>query len=270
MTIYYDNPAGRLHRVLYGLKQVNPTSIGVRDAWGSVLKVQNLDQNMSKLSRRIVKVFQLPIQVDLEMQQVSDQLFDRDFSMRWWKAVEKTFSATLFSTGQIVQTLHYTDESLAALEHCSYLLHAHHREAAPDGNALESIRQKIGEIEEMVATDGEIDVNLAEFLVKQARAMLIALDDFDVTGVSPIHDAIDEAIGGAIRRGYLPEKDDPEAANDRTGSKVATKKFWSYIAHAALVTSMAANMASIGQFSHDEFAGKSQTPPAIEMILIYS
>jgi hypothetical protein len=82
VTIYYDNPAGRLHRVLKGLKGVNPASTPVQEAWARVLHAgQKVD--MALLSRRMVQVFQLPAMITYEMDQIDDEHLDRDFALRW-------------------------------------------------------------------------------------------------------------------------------------------------------------------------------------------
>ena len=219
------------------------------------------------LSRRIVEVFQLPPRVELEMQQIDDELLDREFAMRWWQPVGQAFAETLFSPAQVGQILHYDSVSLASLENCSYLLHRHRREAMPSEDDLESVRQLISELEGIVAASGDIDPDLADFLLKHARAMRIAVDDFNFTGSLAIEEEVDEAVGGAIRRGYFPADADAEDTEGEPESRQAIKKFWAIITRAALILSMSANLLTLGQAANSDLASHPEAHAAIERVV---
>jgi hypothetical protein len=265
VTVYYDNPAGRLHRVLTGLRQVSPGSVSLRDAWARILGVNEPSKRMDVLARRIVEVLQLPHEIDVQMQQIDDDYFDRDFAMRWWKPVQKTFEDALFSTAQVSQALHYDNEALGSLETCSYTLHRYRREALPGNDDLNSIRELLTEIEDFVATDGDIDAELAKFLLRHVRAMARAIDDFDIIGADAMEMVLNEALGASMRRGYIPNHVDEEESPDDTGSESAVKKFWKMLSRAAVVLSISANLLALGQAAH---SGMTNThPPAVENVV---
>jgi hypothetical protein len=263
VTVYEDNPAGRLYQLIKKLDRV-PGTTGVRDAWIAALDARN----MAIVSRRIVEVLKLPAQIESELQQVDDGLFDRDFAMRWLQPVEETFSEMLFSNEQIGSRKRYGVEAMLSLENASYVLHVYRRESAPSNDDLASIRQLIDEIEKIAAQSGDIDSDLRAFLLKYARAMRIAVDDYFILGPQAMESAVDEGIGAAIRHGYIPNEagDDSGAGAER---KAAIKKFWGMLTHVALVLSLTANLAAIAQTAYSDTESHSQPQQQIEKIVNY-
>jgi hypothetical protein len=263
VTVFYDNPAGRLHRVLKGLKDVNPGTVSVQDAWARVLHAGQ-KPDMAVLSRRMVQAFQLPAMVMSEFGQIDDQDLDRDLALRWHDPVLVTFANTLFSNAQIASTLKYDEVSLASLEHCSYLLHRSRREALPAGETLHAIREHVSKIQSLTAHDEEIDPDLREFLLEHAAALAEALEEFFLTGALGIQRVIDEAVGSAVRNGYVPDEVSGEVADDETGSKAAIKRFWGVMGRAALVISMSGNLLAIGQSAYRGLESHPSAKPSIQ------
>jgi hypothetical protein len=267
MTVYHDNPAGRLHRVLQGLKEVNPSSVAVKDAWASVLNVQEPARQTDKLSRRIVRVFQLPPQISIETENLDDNDFDRQFAMRWYQPVEKMFAKTLFSTAQIAQVIgSYNEDTLASLEHCSYILHRYRPEPSPSTEDLDSILKLITEIEDEIAGSDDIDAALSEFLLEHVRAMKAAIDDFFIVGARALQERLDQAVGAAVRQPDLMAN----ATNGNEGpeSETVLHKFGALLTRIAVVLSISANLLAIGQAAHADLVNDPPKPPTIENVTI--
>lgn len=93
MTVFTDNPAGRLHELLTRFQR-NASQQPVRGAWAAALGIGTDD--FPELLRAVALVLELPAQIEVEIDRVSPDEFDRDSTMRWQGSAISLLGPSLF------------------------------------------------------------------------------------------------------------------------------------------------------------------------------
>lgn len=144
MTVYSDNPAGRLHQLLTAFR-VNVGGHPSAAAWVGAVGLPD-SNNASELGRRLALVLQLPQEIESELAMVDERDYDRDHVMRWRSNVEQGLGA-IFSDKPSDQVAGYFDDvSLNSLESCSWVLHRYRPERPVAENDLDRIRELISDL----------------------------------------------------------------------------------------------------------------------------
>ena len=202
MTVYDDNPAGRLHRLLGDLR-TRQDSEPIQAAWATLLRVPGDDS--AELARCTSQVLQLPAEIEAEVDKIEEGLYDRDLVMRWKEPVKSTLAATLFTTGQIRQ---FGDGDMTSLEACNDMLHRLRPQRMLTDSELERITALISELEEELKLDHNIDPELRDFLLIHVQTMARALRDLPIRGPVALEEALDQAVGAGFRRTDLTVRSD--------------------------------------------------------------
>lgn len=208
MTVYSDNPAGRLHELITLFRR-NASTSTIPQAWAAALGIRDL--NSPDLLRRLAHVFRLPAEIQAELDQVDEDEFDSDLALRWQATIPQGLGPALFTGQQSAQLVpKFDDASLSSLEHCSYVLHRYRRQRVLSDSELDRIRKAIVELEAEVRSQPGLDASLRDFLLYHAGAMARALEDLAVRGPAALEEALDQAMGAAYRRVDLTaDKDSP-------------------------------------------------------------
>lgn len=262
VTVYYDNPAGRLHRVLVGLRGPQP-HVGIREAWAQVVHA-DVNEPM-QLERRVLIAVQLPARAMSVMDNIpDDDSFDREFVTRWFPSVQNAFKHSFFSAGQVQHiTMHYGDGTLRELESCSYILHRFRREPMPSNDDLSGITAQINELRESLRTSSDLAEDLRVLLLTHASAMAQAIDDFEVAGSEALQARLDEAIGALARKGYYKQvKEAGEAEEDSPA-----KKFWQILGRIALALSVTNSFLQLGHTIYRELEARPASTPHVTEVL---
>jgi hypothetical protein len=77
--VYYDNPAGRLHRVVTGFCRNSAQSQTIPVAWRSALGMP--DSESPRYLRRLAVVFALPDEIEAELRKIGPDEYDRDMAV---------------------------------------------------------------------------------------------------------------------------------------------------------------------------------------------
>lgn len=218
MTVYPDNPAGRLHGLLT-LFRSNASGQSIPHAWAATLGIP--DVNSPDLLRRLAHVFRLPAEIEGELRHVDEEEYDSDLALRWRKTIPAGLGPELFTSHQSVQVAaSFDDASLSSLEHCSYVLHRYRRQRVPSDFELDRIRDAIAELEAEVRSQPGLDANLRDFLLFHAGAMTRALEDLVVRGPAALEEALDQAVGAAYRRVDLTAHKDSHGVWTKFGNLI--------------------------------------------------
>jgi hypothetical protein len=262
VTVQYDNPAGRLHRLLEALRVLQPPTMGIRDAWIAATKA---DVNRSmQLERRVLLVVQLPIKITSLMDSIPDDgSFDREFAMRWFPQVQTAFQNSFFNSGPIDNiTGNYNEGTLASLESCSYTLHRFRSEATPTADEISEIQAQVNDLLDSLKSSSDLDPSLRSLLLVHSNAMARAIDDFLIAGSEAMRDQLDQTIGALMRTGYFPQvKAAGEAEEDS-----AVKKFWLFLGRIALIVSVSTGLLELGHQAYNELESHSGTPSITRVV----
>lgn len=207
MTVYLDNPAGRLHKVLQSFRHAagNQSEMGVPQhqtiahAWAKALKVSSIDE--PALLRQLAHVFQLPDDIKREIAEVDDEQFDSDFALRWQGWLMPQLAPALFSGVQastVAGQMH--EAALSSLEQCSYVLHRHRPQLVIPEAHLVNIWGLITDLGEEIDADDKMDQGLRDFLLSQVNVMIRAVSAVELRGSVTLEEAFDQAMGAVMRR----------------------------------------------------------------------
>lgn len=237
MTVYTDNPAGRLYQLLADFHKRRPDT-PLPTAWAGVLRMSLAE--LSDFMARMAPVFRLPDEIETEIGKIESSEYDRDLAMRWHGRVSEGLSR-IFTGQQAGQVAALFDrESLASLEYCSYVLHQYRPQTTFADSDLDRILTLIRELRGEVRQDPGMDPALRDFLLRHADEMERALEDLAVRGPAALEDAFDHAYGAAMRRTDLTAKSE--------ASRGAWRKFGELVVAVAAVLQIAtAGIALPGQ-----------------------
>lgn len=198
MTVFTDNPAGRLHALVTGFKR-NASQHQAYVAWAATLGMQG---DLSRLLDALSMVLELPSEVEAEIDRVDPDEFDRDSVMRWHGTISPVFSNMLFSGEQSSQVANkISDAAMGSLESCSFVLHRHRRQQVLSEGDIDRIRSLVADLTAAIEDDLEAEYELRTFLLRHAKAMARALDHYQIVGTLELEDALDQAVGAVQRRG---------------------------------------------------------------------
>lgn len=188
----HDNPAARLLAILQEGRTIAHDS-SCRRAWEKILNVQKGDAAM--LARRLGKVMSLPqeiIELTIESypgrastwghwsSQVNSAFFSQNLSSNWQSFIQ-----------------YIDDHTVNYLQLSADLLESKSRLTKIDQDGLQSIRTTINELVEIVISS-EVDNDLKKYVVHHLRAILAAVDEYQITGAIPVLDSIEATIGHAM------------------------------------------------------------------------
>ena len=198
MTVYSDNPAGRLHELITLFRR-NATSQSIPHAWAASLNIPY--SNSPDLLRRLAHVFRLPAEIETELRHVGAEEFDSDLALRWRATIPDGLGPAFFSGQQSGQLApRFDDASLGSLEYCNVVLHRHRPQRVFSDSELDRIREAIAELEAEVRDNAGLDASLRDFMLFHIDAMTRALQDIAVRGAAALEEALDQAAGAAQRR----------------------------------------------------------------------
>lgn len=192
VTVYADNPAGRLHQLLSAFRNAD----GDGQQFARLLRVAYDDD---ALMRSFAQVFALPDDIRSQIGKVDEDNYDPDLAMRWSTDLGKVFGATIFF-GEKNPNSPTFSEFLASLEYCSFVLHKFLPSRMPSESELEKLKGLISDLLNQLQSDSSIDSDLREFMLDHATAMEYALNDLTARGIVPLEEAFDRAVGALNRR----------------------------------------------------------------------
>jgi len=262
VTVYTDNPAGRLHGLITTLRK-NSSTQPTWQAWAGTLQVPSDD--LAELMRQLAIVYALPGAIESELGQVEESEFDRDYAMRWQGEILGLLGPRLFTPDQSQQVIPsmVSNETLGSLESCSYLLHKHRPQRPVPDDEMERIAQMIRDLEEAVRADAGMAAELRAFLLFHCRQMSRALRDYTLRGPSALEDALDQAIGAAYRRTDLTSR-----AKENPG---AWKRYKQLLVTVGAVLQIATAAVQLpGQVQQALEGPQPPAPPAVVKVVVES
>ena len=149
--------------------------------------------------------------------------------MHWCQPVERAFSDSNFSGQWADFSKHLNEHVFNYLTMTSDFLSLRAPQAILPINEVDKIssgaKELISEIEA-----AELPENIKLYMLTQLKKVLVAADDYKITGSKEVVQIVEETFGHAILKNNLvkPVENHPIA-----------KKFWAYMANAAVITTIA-------------------------------
>ena len=163
-----------------------------------MLGLSNADD--PRFARSLALVFQLPAEIEAELDQIDVEEYDRDGVMRWRAKVIPALAAVFSDRPSDQVAGDIDDASLYSLESCSFTLHKHRPQRPVAKSDLDHIKGLIIELDDELEKLPDIDPELREFLRLHIKEMSRALHDLTIRGPAALEDALDKAVGAASRR----------------------------------------------------------------------
>lgn len=186
-----DNPAARLHKIIKTGSDVD-LNAKCRDVWYMLL---NCNGDPALLMSRLGKVMELPAQIiAIVKEHFPDQI---DTCNHWSSQLHNAFlNQTLNGQWQSFRQ-QIDSHTLMYLQLTSSLIQTKCSGSGFSIDSVADIRKNMIELCEEVL-NAELDESVKEYVVRSIRKILIALEEHQLTGVTPILDAIDSMIGHAV------------------------------------------------------------------------
>jgi hypothetical protein len=206
VTVYPDNPAGRLHQLLTAFR-MNESQYPSAVAWAGAVGLPD-SSNASELARRLALVLQLPSEIESELAMLDEDDYDRDLVMRWQGNVVRGLGSIFTDRPSNQVAGDFDDVSLSSLESCSWVLHRHRPQRSVAESDLDRIKELISELTAELRNSPGINPELCQFLLLHCNAMSRALGDLAIRGPAALEDALHQAWGAANLRVDLSVRSD--------------------------------------------------------------
>jgi hypothetical protein len=184
-----DNSAERLLTLLAEGKR-KEDGTGCRKVWGELLGIPRGDSVL--LTSQIGKVMMLPGQIVRDLQ---DTLPDGGNTWSHWASQVSLAFARQNLDGPWKTFIEHIDEhTLTYLRLSANILSTNKKVATIAPEAIDETRKKVSDcVDEVLASD--IDQNVKAKIVRHLRAVIDALDDYQIFGAQPILDAVEVVAG---------------------------------------------------------------------------
>ena len=202
----YDNPAGRLLEVLIALKALDKTT-DARAAWRRVFGISKSDTD-HVIGGKIATVMLLPSQAMGMLAEEHPDLADPPPS--WVSQVTAAFMAHN-AHGQInTFTDNISTDTIANVRISAALINKGSNRKILTTEERESLRTNLEEILQEVLSSNQPE-SIKTYAVRALRKIIVAIEEYELTGATPIQEAIEQTVGHAVAdetyRSFLKDTD---------------------------------------------------------------
>lgn len=201
-----NNPAGRLHAILFELKAStghNQTA----NVWAKALKVDDINSSLPLLLVRLGKVYAMPGQIRAAMEELPGyHSYDVD---SWHDPLARAFrEAHLKSTwSQVVS--HFSDNLLRGIESNSFKLSQYSGRPSLSDDQLKKLREEFIKLREVVSEADDVGPNSKERILERIQRVLGVIDNFWLEGTDNLIVEVQATVGEVATR---PEAQESNAS----------------------------------------------------------
>lgn len=190
----YDNPAGRLLEILQTLKAFEKGTDS-RVAWRHVFGIPKTDVVDSVLGGKIATVMLLPSQAVAMLVEEHPELADPLPS--WVGQVTSAFMAHNMH-GQLNTFVdNISADTLTNIRITAALIDKGSKRKILTSEERDSLRLNFSTILDEVLNSKEPD-QVKTYVVRALRKIIVAIEEYELTGAMPIQDAIEQTVGHAV------------------------------------------------------------------------
>lgn len=233
-----NNSAGRLLSILTEGKKANANK-NCKEVWSQILGVKDSDSFV--LVGRIGKVFSLVDNISAELSQLDN--VDVARYMSWTKQLDSAFSSCNLSSNWHEFIKHINEPVLDYLHMTSGMLSTNCPQPVLPRSELDNIYSGAKLlIEEVINSD--LPDNIKQYFVTQLRKIIIAIEEYKITGAAEVVDVVEATFGKAVlSKNIIDGKDTNETMSH----------FWKFMAKTALVVSTVAGVLQIADYTAKTF-----------------
>ncbi|CAM2144591.1 conserved protein of unknown function [Pararobbsia alpina] len=226
MTV--DNPAARLHQILKEALAHNPGEV-CRDVWTSVLRVEPGDHPL--LTRRLAEVMGLPREIAVGM---TEHYPDETAMLSHWRGQVDSAFVKLHLAAQWNSFSSLIDaHAMNYLSNTAKMLQMVVAYKPADRPKLEEIRESIHALLSDVR-NSDLDDALKLTVTRYLANLANSIDEYFITGVMPVLDAVNAACGRVLT--------DHDYRELLKGQTTIGEKIVEILENTAVVTTVAANL----------------------------
>lgn len=184
----FDNPADRLLQILTAGRH-RPTNEPCRAVWHQLLST---DGNEALLMSRLGKLMTLPGEI---VQAYSRHYPDRTGSWNhWFTQVNTAFVSQQLSSIWQTFIAHIDDHTMIYLGMTADMLANRDFVEKLEASQLESLRKDVSDLlQETLQSD--LESKTKDAIARHLQRLLVALDEYSLTGALPVLDAVEGSIG---------------------------------------------------------------------------
>jgi len=207
--LHTDNPAGRLLNILEKAEKIKSHVVS-RTAWAEIFEIENDD---ALLVSRLGKVMALPHEIITDINlHFSEQ---SGSYTHWSKQVNLAFTHHNLNTEWSKFIEHIDEHTINYLKMSVALLDTKENVKVVSNDDIKKIRNKIDKIlQEIIGLD--IDEEFKKNITKYLRKIIIAIDEYNITGIVPIMESVESTLGHV----FIDEKYKDELMNDDYGLRI--------------------------------------------------
>ncbi|QBG36105.1 hypothetical protein [Litorilituus sediminis] len=233
-----NNSAGRLLNILMEGKEANPNE-NCKKVWSRILNVE--EDNSFVLVGRIGKVFSLVDNISTELKKLDN--VDVNRYMSWTKYLDTAFSRCNLESSWNDFIKHINEPVLDYLHMTSGMLSTNCPQPVLPKSELDNIydgaKVLIGKI-----IDSELPPNIKQYFLSQLRKIIIAIEEYKITGSAEVVDIVEATFGKAVLSKDIIEGKD---TNEDMGN------FWKFMTRTALIVSTVAGVIQIADYTAKTF-----------------
>ncbi len=186
----YDNPAARLLSIIERGKQIAPNEV-CRNAWQQILSVSN---NNPLLMSRLGKAMELP---ELTIAALQEMCPDEGNTWSHWESqVNHAFMSQNLNAGWDSFINAIDQHSVTNLRLAAGLLQAKSNTKILADSDMENVKSQLTALYEEIINSA-FDEDVKKYIARYVRKIIIAIDEYKITGALPLLEAIETAIGHA-------------------------------------------------------------------------
>lgn len=191
--MHTDNPAGRLLHLLTEGRNLN-TNLVCKNAWAELLDIEDAE-NLALLMSRLGKVMELPEQIiNLIKLHYPNQ---QNSHSHWSQKVNTAFAAQNLhgNWGQFIQQI--DNHTINYLSMSVDLLDSKEMTKVLSDDELSDIYDSIHELKSTII-DTDLDDNFKKYIIRYLTKIMIAIEEYKITGALPIVESIESLFGHAF------------------------------------------------------------------------
>lgn len=203
-----DNPAGRLHNLLYGFL-VTPDGEEIENTLRRYLQLEDADT--AEVVEELAVASRWPQQAREQIEALPN--INQALYLGWEPQVDDAMK-WLYRWGNHVNDMKtiYDHATLTSLAFTAELLHREGHEPSIEEDKLPDVIALVRDIIDAVSESHELPADARRFLVDRLQEVERALIHFRIVGYAGVEDAMDRLLGGIIRlpvthdnaKGWLP------------------------------------------------------------------
>ncbi len=186
------NPAERLLKILVEGKTFDNKK-KCRDVWGSLLKVSPSDDAL--LMARLGKAMELPLEVEAAIEEHVPE--EKATQAYWIKRVSSAFKQQNLEQPWETFNKYIDDHTISYLRMSSKLLGVLSNGSSLSDEKIDEVRESISELLSDVR-GSDIAPQAREFLIRSLQRILLALDEYHISGSLPIINAVESTFGHVV------------------------------------------------------------------------